>query len=125
MSVAAAAERLRANSWDVYGKTPETTDEWFALADKLTADGRRLADSFLAEHPADDSLGLDEAWLRSVGFNLRKGLDGGIYAWLSGDLNFDIEDSSVWCHGTRIAENISTRCEFRALCRVLKIPLKG
>lgn len=38
----AAAERLTANSWDVYGQVPKIENSlWFALADKITSDGEK------------------------------------------------------------------------------------
>ena len=74
---------------------------------------RLLARAYLREHPADDSEPITEEWLRSVGRPARKGLDGGTYSWLSGDLNLDIHDHSLWCCGIRIAGNIKTRGDLR------------
>lgn len=55
MDVREAVKRLTADSWDVYGVRPKSDDdEWFRLADKLSADGRGLAEAMLAVLQAID-----------------------------------------------------------------------
>ena len=41
------ADRLLADTWEVYGSPPKNEDEWFALCDKITGDGATLARVYL------------------------------------------------------------------------------
>lgn len=87
--------------------------------------GIKLAYAYLAEHPADDELAVDEAWLRSVGFSDTK-WDG------------EVELGRLYAHcGTTIALSLcgeysdesvalpcKTRGDVRRLCKALGIELK-
>jgi hypothetical protein len=84
-----------------------------------------LAHLYLAEHPADEDLKIDEAWLRSVGFEHS---DGGWYITIASGPN-----RLYWVGGlvsisrdghkhVSLCTGINTRGQLLRLCQALGIP---
>lgn len=98
----------------------------------ILADGIKLADAYLAEHPADSELPITEEWLRSVGWSKEEHPDKWRFC------RVDAMPIGLWCvddgwkvmlihheHAqTCIVRGLKTRRSVRALCKVLEIPLK-
>lgn len=91
-----------------------------------------LANAWLAEHPEDDEQPVDEAWLRSVGFdgNLDPDMKMTIRPPLFGRAFHYLRHTQVsFIHGQWFAngmgcEQCKTRGDVRRLCRALGIELK-
>lgn len=122
-SEAEAAERLR--SGFNYAQCP---DHW-----QECNDARLLARAYLAEHPADDDLPVDEAWLLSVGFiesGFRR-LDLQPWGGLGRSLNWtdpsfnDAWEGEVVMDFKRLPKPIKTRGDLRLLALALGIELHG
>lgn len=62
----AAAERLTANYWDTYHK-PNSADPLGEIADPILNDGRKIARTWLSDHPVDDGEPVTGDWLVSIG----------------------------------------------------------
>lgn len=128
--VRAAAERFREYERRVdAGESPKAVD--YLVHDDDLAD---LARAYLAEHPADDGEPVSEAWLESVGLVSdgppnptytaeSKGSRGGPVCTLNVELWMGCDGFSVGTVYRELIPTADTRGEFRALCRVLRIPL--
>lgn len=138
----AAAERLRRYAAgedlrDIYDTRDQPADYpgvWTemnaigAAAVKLNPDMRIVVAAYLALVPADDSLGLDEAWLRSAAC-----ADGKTTFYFGDQLLVYISGDGHWCAivgsdprrvpyaagGFRLKD----RGQLRLLCRALRVPL--
>lgn len=116
--VRAAAERLRqmrADSEAFDGGYPDNEDGRL----QSLCDHAILADAYLAEHPADESLDVDEDWLVQIGF--QPDASGALWigdyrlCWFGrGFFGFD---------GVEVESK--TRGDVRRLCRALGVEVKG
>ncbi len=121
----AAAERLRRyeageRMADVYGTEIHAWDQMYRM------DVHRVAQAYLAEHPEDDDVEIDESWLTVVG------------KWDADGCNFDLgpvdnlilqmEDDVAWlCSDDTVPVRIGVkenRGSVRRLCRALGVELK-
>lgn len=124
--IIAAAKRLKSDSWEVYGQTPRTTDEWLELCDNVTADGAMLADAFLAE--IDDSPMTVDKFV-ALGAERHRGKYPN-YVLLCGNggvLVFDENTNTYSVGGSNLKpwdQQIPTVGQVRTLCRALGIELK-
>lgn len=100
---------------EVYCGTPHTQMEDF----------RALALAYLAEHPDDDQLPVDEEWLRSIGFEA----EGGWLALQRLRFSFYKGWNAWWAFGavgaTRLVDDVPTRRHVRALLSALGVPARG
>lgn len=93
----------------------------------LSKDVIDVANAYLAEHPADDALPIDELWLRGVGFKPR-GIEGDLWLWplhwrhFSGEVVLQPAQLEIW-HGV-LRGHPKTRGDLRRLCAALGINLK-
>ena len=119
------AERLTANSWDVYlaGSPPRDYRE---IADVILADGRAVAKVYIAENPADNDDFIMPEWLiESVGFRQsRPDEKPGWYDFNGFDFyHYSFPFTWVRFHNYELP-HIKKRGQFRRLCAALGIELK-
>lgn len=84
----------------------------------------KVAQGYLAEHPADDEELVTEEWLRSVGFE-----PDGVHLALSGwgpsrNGCIQVYDAAKWILNGTETHRLSTRGDVRLLFRALRIELK-
>lgn len=138
--VKAAAERRSTYIRLGFGDESDYITTGQAAEDALT-----LADAYLREHPADEELPIDEAWLRSVGFvdtpsfgmalTFRKeyGEDVATFTLSCCDAP-NVGDGACWEIAVKSIEldpesamlpcEPATRGQLRTLCRTLEIALE-
>lgn len=116
-----AAERLRLYEHeDVSGGR----DTYFGTNFNQFTDRAVLARAYLAEHPVDDGMPVDEGWLRSLGAvetHWGLSLRGG-----HSDVEFEYRDvPTVWRVNSQRypADFLKTRRDVRGLCKALRIDL--
>jgi hypothetical protein len=116
-----AAERYRARRAlvipsDIYDDPPPECvdwDGWYAARER--EDLERLADAYLAEHPAGDESPVTIEWMREVGLCDRRTVL---------DVFFEQEGCACRWHGWEVAM-VKTRGDLRKLAAALGIELKG
>lgn len=101
---------------------------------KHGGDMATLAFGYLAEHPADDSLAIDEEWLRSVGFSVLWDVEKEFRFPTATDAHLALfcpsrREGYSCCLGGPSSyaplPDIRTRGDLRLLCRALGIEMKG
>jgi hypothetical protein len=118
--VRACAERLCANSWDVYISEPNRRN-WLNIADTILADGRAVA-----EHPDEGELATPE-WCEAVGMKPhRSGKSFGVRNGngVEVDVTFHNATTALWSGDHKVKIVGVTRGDVRRLCAALGIKLK-
>lgn len=106
-------------------------DEWYGNV-QLFDDMQTLAQAYLDEHPADDHEPIDEAWLRSVGFEERNGWELVQFTPMGGKAYFAVSPLNG-CFPARyfcdwncdsVYKFVETRGELRRLCKSLGVEMR-
>lgn len=130
--VQSAAERLRRVQQGETLKAVYSNPHWAAATNYQLAhecDMAEVALAYLAEHPADSELPIDEEWLRSVGF---EAFDEHGSGWFKdspgGSTRVSIGYRGQWLvNGNEMeyAAQPKTRGDLRRLCFALGVELKS